>query len=144
MTDAHVDPERDQFAAFRALPRDTEIGMLNLVRFRARALYPDDHPAAAETVTGAEAYRRYGVESGPVFARVGGSILWSGMPEAMVIGPAGERWDTAFVARYPSADAFLEMLADPAYRKAVIHRQAAVATSRLIRCGNRAAGRIFA
>lgn len=50
----------------------------------------------------------------------------------------------AFVARYPSADALLEMLADPAYRKAVIHRQAAVATSRLIRCGKRAAGRRFA
>lgn len=51
----------------------------------------------------------------------------------MLIGPAGEHWDAAFVARYPSAAAFLEMIADPAYRAAVIHRQAAVQTSRLIR-----------
>jgi len=64
VSDQHIDPERAQFDAFKALPRDTPIHMLNLVRFRDEAAYPADH----------------------------------------------------------------------VYRQAVVHRQAAVETSRLIRC----------
>ena len=40
-----------------------------------------------------------------------------------------------FIAHYPNAHAFLQMISDPRYKLAVIHRQAAVATSRLIRTG---------
>ena len=124
----HVDPSREHFDAFKALPRDTPILMLNLIRLRVQADYADGRGA-----TGSEAYAAYGRESGPIFARVGGRIVWRGKPEQVVIGPPDERWDIAFVARYPSAAAFLEMVSDDAYRVAVVHRQAAVADSRLIR-----------
>ncbi|HEV2596946.1 DUF1330 domain-containing protein [Sphingopyxis sp.] len=138
MSDRHVDPERAQFDAFKALPRDTVIHMLNLVRFRDRASYPDGHALAGQGLTGAEAYRHYGADSGPVFARVGGRVVWTGTMEAMVIGPVGEHWDAAFIAEYPNSGAFMEMVTDPVYRAAVIHRQAAVETSRLIRCAPKA------
>lgn len=140
MTDAHVDPERAQFDAFKALDRDAPVEMLNLVRFREQAAYPADHPLHAAGLTGAGAYARYGEESGPVFRRVGGTILWSAGFETVLIGPAEERWDAMFVARYPRAAAFLEMVTDPAYREAVKHRQAAVRTSRLIRTAPAVAG----
>jgi uncharacterized protein (DUF1330 family) len=138
VSDRHVDPERAQFDAFKALPRDTVIHMLNLVRFRDRASYPDGHALAGQGLTGAEAYRHYGADSGPVFARVGGRVVWTGTMEAMVIGPVGEHWDAAFIAEYPNSGAFMEMVTDPVYRAAVIHRQAAVETSRLIRCAPKA------
>lgn len=138
MTDRHVDPERAQFDAFKALPRDTTIHMLNLVRFRDTAAYPTDHPLAGMGLSGADAYAHYGADSGPVFQRVGGSIVWRGAMEAMLIGPANEHWDAVFIAEYPGSGAFLEMVTDPVYRQAVIHRQAAVATSRLIRCAPKA------
>jgi uncharacterized protein (DUF1330 family) len=48
-----------------------------------------------------------------------------------------------FVAEYPSADAFIAMLRDPEYRAAVIHRQAAVADSRLVRLRPQTAGAAF-
>ena len=51
MSDRHIDPERAQFDAFKALPRDTPIHMLNLVRFKDRATYPDDHPLAGKALT---------------------------------------------------------------------------------------------
>ena len=124
----YIDPEREQFEAFKALPRDLPVQMLNLVRFRETAIYPDGRQC-----TGAEAYAAYGKASAPVFARVGGTIVWRGRPEVMLIGPADEVWDAAFVARYPTAGAFLEMVTDEEYRLAVKHRQAAVATSRLLR-----------
>ena len=84
MSDKHVDPERAQFDAFKALPRDTKIHMLNLVRFKDEATYPDDHPLAGKGLSGAEAYANYGRDSGPVFQRVGGSIVWRGSMEAML------------------------------------------------------------
>ncbi|MGI9260012.1 MAG: DUF1330 domain-containing protein, partial [Gammaproteobacteria bacterium] len=103
----HVDPERDQFDAFKNLPRDKPIMMLNLLRFREKAAYEDGREA-----TGAEAYAAYGKESGPIFQRVGGEIIWRGKLELMVIGPRDKHWDEIFVARYPTASAFLEMVTD--------------------------------
>lgn len=136
---SYVDPERDQFDAFKALPRDNPVTMLNLLRFREIAAYGDGREA-----TGAEAYAAYGRESAPVFHRVGGEIVWRGVPEIFLIGPPDKRWDLVFIARYPTANAFLEMVTDPQYREAVKHRQAAVRDSRLIRTTEAAPGQGFA
>ncbi|MGB9028028.1 MAG: DUF1330 domain-containing protein, partial [Rhodomicrobium sp.] len=89
------------------------------------------------------AYAAYGGESAPVFARLGGRIVWQGRFELMLIGPGDERWDLCFIAEYPSVAAFVEMIRDPAYREAVKHRQAAVADSRLIRLAPLAVGKGF-
>ncbi len=124
----HIDPTKQAFAAFRSDDRLGPIHMLNLVRFRGIAAYPDGRAA-----TGAEAYAAYGRDSYPVFSRLGGCIVWRGQFELMLIGPGDERWDECFIAQYPSVSAFIEMIHDPIYREAVKHRQAAVSDSRLIR-----------
>ena len=124
----YVDPTKEVFAQFKASDRAGPIHMLNLVRLRAQAAYPDGRKA-----TGEEAYAAYGRESGPVFKRLGGRIVWQGRFELMLIGPSEERWDHCFIAEYPSVQAFAEMIRDPVYREAVKHRQAAVDDSRLIR-----------
>ncbi|MGA7324016.1 MAG: DUF1330 domain-containing protein [Rhodomicrobium sp.] len=134
----HIDPTKETFAEFRENNRPGAIHMLNLVRFRESAGYPDGRKA-----TGAEAYAAYGRESLPVFSRLGGRIVWQGRFEQMLIGPADERWDICFIAEYPSVSAFVEMIRDPAYREAVKHRQAAVADSRLIRLAPAAPGKGF-
>ena len=135
---AHIDPTREQFAAFGAIERQGPVQMLNLVRFREQAEYPDGRQS-----TGAQAYRAYAEASLPVFHRVGGRQIWLGRFEAMLIGPSDEYWDAVFIAGYPSARAFIEMVRDPEYREAVKHRQAAVADSRLIRLAPGAAGAGF-
>ena len=78
----HIDPTKEVFAQFKANDRPGPIHMLNLVRLRAQAAYPDGRKA-----TGAEAYAAYGRESGPVFERLGGRIVWQGRFELMLIGP---------------------------------------------------------
>ena len=133
-----VDPTKESFAAFRANDRPGPIDMLNQVRLRERAAYPDGREAA-----GAQAYAAYGRESGAVFRRVGGQIVWRGSFELTLIGPSDERWDLCFIARYPGIAAFVEMIRDPVYREAVKHRQAAVEESRLIRLGPAEAGELF-
>lgn len=124
----HIDPTREVFGEFRRLAEEGPIHMLNLVRLRKRARYPD-----GREITGDEAYIAYGRESRPIFRRVGGKIVWTGDFRLMVIGPPEEYWDRCFIAEYPSGAAFVEMVKDPDYQKAVIHRQAAVEDSRLIR-----------
>lgn len=128
-----VDPTRAQFDAFKALPRDEPIHMLNLVRCRDVAAYPEGHSNHGKGLSGRAAYAEYGRTTGPIFRRVGGTIVWSGRPEAVVTGPEGEAWDLAFITAYPNAAAFLAMVVDPDYRELVKHRQAAVEDSRLIR-----------
>ena len=135
---SHIDPEREAFEAFKALPRDVPVNMLNLIKLKDVATYSD-----GSTCSGSEAYAAYGRDSGPIFQRVGGTIIWRGEPKVMLIGPGSEDWDIAFVARYPTAGAFLEMVTDPDYRIAVKHRQAAVADSRLLRTHEMAGDDVF-
>ena len=124
----YIDPTKEAFAVFRQTERPGPVHMLNLIKFRDEAAYPDGRPA-----TGAEAYAAYGRESHPVFSRLGGRIVWRGHFELMLIGPTFEQWDECFIAEYPTVEAFVRMLRDPVYREAVKHRQAAVIDSRLVR-----------
>lgn len=123
-----INPTKEQFAAFQALPDEGPIHMLNLVRLREHAVYEDGRAA-----TGAAAYKAYARESGPVFERLGGRQHWIGRFDCVLIGPEEERWDLVFIAEYPNPAAFAAMIRDPDYREAVKHRTAAVAESRLIR-----------
>jgi len=135
---SHIDPTKEVSALFKDLPRDEPIHMLNLVKLREWAAYPD-----GRRVSGLDAYRAYGRDSGPVFRRLGGRQVWIGKPALTLIGPRSEQWDLAFIAEYPSGAAFIEMLRDPVYREAVKHRQAAVEDSRLIRMKPGKAGAAF-
>ena len=128
-----IDPTREQFKAFMQAPQNTPIHMLNLIRLRAEAAYPPEHPNHGKGMTGLDAYREYGRASAPIFKRVGGRQVWAGRPEVVLTGPPDERWDIAFIAQFPNSLAFAELIRDPQYKEHVKHRQAAVEDSRLIR-----------
>ena len=101
--------------------------MLNLVRLLDRAAYPDGRSA-----TGAEAYAAYGRDSGPVFMRLGGKVVWQGRFELMLIGPADERWDMAMLIRQRSVADFVAFASNQAYLAGLGHRTAALEDSRLL------------
>lgn len=130
----HIDPDRQAWELFKSLPRDEPIHMLNLIKLKPRAEYPQDHPDHGKDLSGLDAYRAYGRTSAAVFKRVGGRQVWVGKPQVMLTGPQdAEQWDLAFIAEYPSSAAFIEMVRDPEYREHVKHRTAGVADSRLLR-----------
>lgn len=135
---SHTRFSKEGFAAFRADDRPGPVQMLNLIRLNAVAVLPD-----GTRTSGAEAYAAYGRISAPVFAGLGGCIIWRGRWELGLIGPEAERWDICFIAQYPTVEAFAAMFRDPVYREAMVHRQAAVADSRLIRFGAAEAGTGF-
>ena len=129
----HIDPSRENWEAFKALPRDTPIHMLNLIKFRAVAEYPPDHPNHGKGLSGREAYAIYGTAFQALVADDGAAMVWQAPLECVVTGPPGE-WDEAFVMGYPDSGTFMAMVKNPRYvAEALPHRTAAVADSRLIR-----------
>ncbi len=133
-----IDPTKEAFAAFRAADREGPIHMLNLVRLRERAAYPDGRSAS-----GAEAYAAYATREPARLQQARRHNRLERRFELMLIGPPEERWDRCFIAQYPSVAAFVAMMRDPVYREAVKHRQAAVLDSRLIRLSPAPAGTGF-
>mgnify|MGYP000866665820 CR=1 FL=1 len=132
MTENYVDPTRDAFRAFRSLNGEGEIHMLNLVRLRQTAVYPQQHARHGQAVSGEEAYRAYGEESGPILKAVGGSIAYRANFEFVLIAPDNERRHNVFIDPYPSTDAFVSIIHPPAYQQAVVHPQAPLCPSRFI------------
>jgi uncharacterized protein (DUF1330 family) len=104
--------------------------MINLLRFKEVA----DGIDAADGISGAEAYGRYGAAAQPHLERIGGRILLAVAAEESVIGPDAPEWDLVIAVRYPSRDAFVQMVSNPEYLAIHGHRAAALADSRLIAC----------
>jgi uncharacterized protein (DUF1330 family) len=129
----YIDPSPFNFKRFKDLARDEPIQMLNLLLYRDLAEYPEGHADHGNGWSGRRAYQEYGKTSGPIFRRVGGQIIWRGVFQTMVTGPDGERWHDGFVAQYPNAGAFFEMIKDAEYGTAVVNRTAALVDSRLVR-----------
>ncbi|MCP5400068.1 MAG: DUF1330 domain-containing protein [Sphingomonas sp.] len=119
--------DRTMRELLEGLDFEQPIAMLNLIKFRAEAEYPDS--ASEPSCSGEEAYRRYGAGVSTVLDGMDASIMLVGAQE--LIGPDNE-WDLAFVARYPTVHAFWSLIDNPDYQAIAHHRKAAVADSRLL------------
>ena len=128
---ATIHPTPEQLARLADSVQHGPVVMLNLLRFKDVA----DGIDAAEGITGAEAYGRYGAAVASHLERVGGRVLLALGPNESVIGPDPGEWDLVIAVEYPSRAAFIEMVSDPDYLAIHAHRDAAVEDSRLIACG---------
>ncbi|HTT76121.1 MAG TPA: DUF1330 domain-containing protein [Candidatus Binataceae bacterium] len=100
--------------------------MLNLLKFRPLA--------RDEEGTGAQAYARYGAAVVKLIEARGGKVLWSGRPEAVLIGGAADEWDAVALVQYPNPQTFLEMTASSEYQQIHRHREAGLERTVLIAC----------
>ena len=125
-----IEPTPEQIQRLASSQDGQPVVMLNLVRFKERA----DGIDAADGITGAEAYARYGAAVVSHLERVGGRVLMALSAQECVIGPYEGEWDMVLLAEYPSRQAFLEMTTDAGYLDIHQHRAAALADSRLIAC----------
>ena len=126
-----IEPSPEKLQKLVAEANDeSPIVMINLLRYRDRAEYPQGSDATP--CSGEEAYQRYGALVIPMVGEVGGKILLRANVKHTVIGPTGEEWDEALLVQYPSRRAFLTMVGRADYQRAAVHRSAALADSRLI------------
>jgi len=131
MGDSHINPSAESLAALAKVPEGEKIQMLNFVRFREKAEYPEGHAHAGTDWSGQRAYRQYGQEVAGPLGRAGAKVIWQNTAIGTVIGPDGEAWDAIFVVEYPNAQAFQTMVSDPEYLAGAANRTAALADSRL-------------
>jgi uncharacterized protein (DUF1330 family) len=116
----------------QALGRDTsptKIAMLNLLKFREKAIYKDGR---ADDVSGREAYQRYAGAMTKIVEREGGRILFTGRIAGLVIGEVEGMWDLAAVVEYPSRAAFQRIVALPEVAEIGAHREAGLEGQLLI------------
>mgnify|MGYP001016450192 CR=1 FL=1 len=115
----HPTPEQQK----AALQRDdgTPICMVNLLKFRERAVYADGRQT---TLTGQQAYALYGRAMSKMVAEAGGKLIYSGRVRGLLIGEVEGNWDAVGVMMYPSFKAMAAITSSPAYAEIHVHRDA--------------------
>ena len=98
-----------------AVPEGVAVVMVNLMKFKPRSEDGDG--------TGWDAYLRYSKAVSPLVKERGGAIVWAGEARGAAFGPAefGD-WDYVALVRYPSKDAFTDMIRSAEYEAANEHR----------------------
>lgn len=126
-----ISPTPEKLQVFMtAVPDDTPLVMINLLKYREEAAYPPEYEG--EACSGREAYQTYSVAAIGYVTAVNGRVLWLGQVQLGLIAPEEESWDDALLVEYPSKQAFLQMFSNPEYHTITFHRTAALEDSRLL------------
>jgi uncharacterized protein (DUF1330 family) len=125
-----VYPTHSRVEALMADTSDRPVVMLNLLKFRAKAVYPDGRPS---DLTGRQAYDLYAAPMQKVIEGGGGRVLFGGAIASLVIGEVEDLWDTCVLVEYPSAAAFAAIVTSPEVAEIGVHRAAALDGQLLIR-----------
>ena len=116
-----VMPNEEQLKGFNDQEEDKPIFMVNLLKFKEKAEYPDKRET---DLTGKEAYAIYGKEVVGHLEKVGGKPIFGANIDRLMLGEVEDLWDQVAVAMYPSRKAMLKMITDPDYIESAQHRVA--------------------
>ncbi len=128
-------PTRERIVELMGDTSAEPIVMLNLLRFRAKAEYPDGRK---NELTGRQAYNIYGEAMRKVVEREGGRFIFAADIKSLVIGVVDELWDIAALVEYPSSSAFARIASSPEVAEIGVHRAAGLQGQLLIRVAQRA------
>jgi uncharacterized protein (DUF1330 family) len=116
-----VYPNEEQIQGFREQGPDGPIYMVNLLKFKERAEYPDGR---ASDLTGEQAYAIYAEGVAELLKQHGGALMFAADVERLMLGEVDELWDKVAIAMYPSRAAMLEMMSSPEMQEIGVHRAA--------------------
>ena len=102
-------------------PDSGEIHLLNLFRFKEKAVYPDGRESS---LTGKEAYELYGNSMLEVLDKYGAEVVFYSDITGLIIGEVDELWDAFVIVKYPSRQALLDMTSSEEFKALSIHREA--------------------
>jgi uncharacterized protein (DUF1330 family) len=129
-----VYPNSQRVAALMSDSSPGAIVMLNLLKFRAKAVYADGRKT---DLTGAQAYNLYAEKMRTIVEREGGKFLFAGDIKSLVIGEVEDMWDIAALVEYPSSAAFAKIATSPEVSEIGVHRAAGLEGQLLIRVTQR-------
>ena len=114
-------PNDKQMKEFTEGDIGTPIYMVNLLKFKEKAVYKDGRKT---NLSGEEAYAIYGTEVIEHLKKVSGEPIFSGVVSRLMLGEVEELWDWIAIVKYPSRKAMLEMILNPDYLESEKHRSA--------------------
>jgi uncharacterized protein (DUF1330 family) len=114
-------PSDEQINGFINESEVGPISMVNLLRYKDKALY---HDGRDTNLTGEEAYGLYAKEVINFVEKYGGEFIFAGKVNRLMLGEVEDLWDAVAIAKYPNRKAMLEMTMDPDYQKIHVHRDA--------------------
>ena len=98
-----VDPRGADLKRMLAEDPGGPVVMLNLLRFRPG---------------GRASYEEYARHLATTFLpRYGAQVIYAGDGSTSLVAEQGQAWDAVLLVRYPSREAFSQMVADPEYRQ---------------------------
>ncbi len=116
-----VNPSPERMQEFFGGKEDGAFVMVNLLKFKEKAEYPDGRETG---LSGAEAYALYGAAVVERLAAVGATPGYSGPVTGLMLGEVEENWDMIALAEYPSLEAMKTMIMSPEYQAISVHRTA--------------------
>ena len=119
-----VYPNQDQIRGFTEPGPEGPIYMLNLLKFKDKAEYPDGRES---NLTGEQAYAIYAAEVSRLLTEFGGGVMFGASVERLMLGEVEELWDKVAIAMYPSRGAMLAMMQSPTMQEIARHRAAGLA-----------------
>lgn len=126
-----VEPTEAQVTAFLAASDDGPVHMVNLLKFKDKAEYPDGRETE---LSGRDAYMLYGGPMTELVMQAGGELKFSAEPNPFLVGSASEEWDLVAIMTYPSAKVMVEVTLSEQFKDIAIHRKAGLAGQLLIPC----------
>ena len=103
---------------------DGPIVMVNLLKFKDRAEYPD---GSDSDLSGRDAYMRYAAVATKLVEEYGGRILFAGDVTFLLLGQVERLWDEVSLAEYPNRKSLMDMTTSDAWRAVAHHREAGLA-----------------
>lgn len=117
------EPSAKQLQSLLEIDQEGPFHFVNLLAFKKEAEYPAEHSLAGAPLSGAEAYDKYGAVAFQQVTKRGGRLITLNTVELEVIGTSGP-WDRIATMEYRNIGAFLDMISDPEYKQALVHRTA--------------------
>jgi uncharacterized protein (DUF1330 family) len=118
-----ISPTEERLKSLIEEDRDGPLQFLNLLGFYDTARYPNGHEMAQQGHSGAAAYKLYGAVAFRHVIELGGQVTFFNEVEQALIGPDDD-WDQIAIIQYPNTEAFIDMIRDPDYQAALVHRNA--------------------
>lgn len=116
-----VYPNKQQMEGFLEQTEEGPIFMVNLLKFKEKAVYQDGRET---DLSGEEAYGLYATGVGALLKEFGGGIVFNGAVSRLALGEVEEMWDSIAIAEYPSRAAMLEMMMSEKMQEISEHRAA--------------------
>lgn len=117
-----TDPSEDQIRNLLSGDLEGPFHFVNLLAFKQFADYPSGHELSSHQLSGAEAYDKYGAVALEHVTKRGGRLVTLNNVEKQVIG-ASREWHRIATMEYQNIKAFIDMLLDPEYQAALVHRE---------------------